>query len=182
MNRLETGFKGLFILEPKIFGDTRGYFFESFNARALADVGIMTQFVQDNQSFSTAGVVRGLHYQNQPYAQCKLVRVLSGRILDVVVDLRRSEPTFGKCYSVELSADNKRQLFVPVGFAHGFSVLSEHAEILYKCDQFYHRESEGGIHVLDPALAIDWGVPTNGIVLSQKDANNQLLVDAVFNF
>jgi len=182
MNAIETGFKGLLLLDPKVMGDARGYFFEAYNKRVLSDLGIHDDFVQDNQSFSTVGVVRGLHYQNAPYAQVKLVRVLSGRILDVVVDLRKEEPTFGKWYGSELSAENKRQLYVPRGFAHGFSVLSDTAEIFYKCDQYYNRASEGGLYYDDPAIGIDWGIAKDKVVLSSKDAENPLLVDAIYHF
>ena len=182
MKITETGFNGLVILEPKIFGDPRGYFFESYNARTLEQLGMNTNFVQDNQSFSAAGVIRGLHYQNAPYAQTKLVRVLSGRILDVVVDLRKNEPTFGKWFSVELSSENKKQFFVPKGFAHGFSVLSPSAEILYKCDNYYHKDSEGGLIYNDKSLGIDWQVPLDQIVVSDKDAANPELSRAVYHF
>lgn len=182
MTLTETGFRGLVILEPRVFGDARGYFLESFNARALEQLGLDARFVQDNQSFSTAGVVRGLHYQNAPYAQTKLVRVLAGRILDVVVDLRREEPTFGKSYAIELSADNKKQLYVPKGFAHGFAVLSESAELFYKCDNYYNKGSEGGLYYNDPVLEIDWRIPDSKVVLSEKDSVNPLLADAIFNF
>ena len=139
---IETGFAELLLFEPKVFGDSRGYFFESYNEKTFAENGIKIKFIQDNQSKSSYGVIRGLHFQKNPHAQTKLVRVLSGRILDVVVDLRKNADTYGKCYAVELSAENKRQLLVPKGFAHGFSVLSETAEVLYKCDAFYNKESE----------------------------------------
>lgn len=178
----QTGFSGLVILEPKVFADSRGYFLESFNRQQLLEAGVEANFVQDNQSFSTAGVVRGLHYQNAPYAQTKLIRVLAGRILDVVVDLRVDQPTFGKSYSIELSAENKMQLYVPKGFAHGFSVLGESAEILYKCDNYYHKASEGGILCSDPTLNIDWGIPRPKLVLSEKDRILPLLSDATFKF
>lgn len=182
MKLIETGFKGLYILEPTVFKDNRGYFMESFNAKTLSNAGLEANFIQDNQSFSTEGVLRGLHYQNAPYAQTKLVRVLSGSILDVVVDLRKAEPTFGKSFTVELSAENKQQLYVPKGFAHGFSVLSNTAEILYKCDNYYNREAEGGLLYNDPILKIDWGIPANKIVLSDKDAKNPTLAEATFKF
>ena len=182
MKLTKTGFKGLVVLDPNVFGDTRGYFFEAFSERALEDLGLEAHFVQDNQSFSTAGVVRGLHYQNAPYAQTKLVRVLAGRILDVVVDLRKEEPTFGKSFTIELSAENKKQLYVPKGFAHGFSVLSETVELFYKCDNFYHRESEGGLYYNNRVLEIDWRVPADKVKLSDKDAANPLLADAIFKF
>jgi dTDP-4-dehydrorhamnose 3,5-epimerase len=182
MKLIETGFKGLVLLDPKVMGDARGLFFEAFNAQVLNELGLSTNFVQDNQSFSTSRVVRGLHYQNAPYAQTKLVRVLSGRIMDVVVDLRREEPTFGKWYAIELSAENKRQVYVPKGFAHGFSVLSDSAEILYKCDQYYNKASEGGLYYNDPAIGIDWGIDPESAVLSDKDSINPLLANANFNF
>lgn len=182
MKAIETGFCGLTVLEPKVFGDARGYFMESYNARVIAQLGLEANFVQDNQSFSTQGVVRGLHYQNAPHAQTKLVRVLQGKILDVVVDLRREEATFGKWYSVELSAENKKQLYVPKGFAHGFAVLSETAEILYKCDTYYSKESEGGLYFNDPALKIDWQISLDKAVLSDKDQVNPMLSNAVFKF
>lgn len=182
MNVTETGFTGLVILEPRVFGDARGYFMESYNARTLEQLGLAANFIQDNQSFSAKNVVRGLHYQNAPYAQTKLVRVLSGSILDVVVDLRREEPTFGKTFSVVLTSENKKQLYVPRGFAHGFSVLSESAEILYKCDNYYHKESEGGLIYNDSLLKIDWRVPTDQIIVSEKDANNPDFGNAVYHF
>lgn len=178
----ETEFKGLYILEPVVYQDNRGYFMESFNTKILTDAGLAANFVQDNQSRSSGGVLRGLHYQNAPHSQTKLIRVLSGVILDVVVDIRKDQPTFGKHFSIELSAENKIQLYVPKGFAHGFSVLSDTAEILYKCDDFYHRGSEGGILYNDPALGIDWGLPADGIILSEKDAVNPVLAKATYSF
>ena len=182
MKLTETEFKGLVVLEPKVFGDARGFFMESFNARVLEQLGLEANFVQDNQSFSTAGVLRGLHYQNVPYAQTKLVRALAGRILDVVVDLRREETTFGKWFSVELSSDNKKQLYVPKGFANGFAVLSDTAEVLYKCDNYYSKESEGGLYYDDPALAIDWTIPREKVTLSDKDKVNPMLEKATYFF
>jgi dTDP-4-dehydrorhamnose 3,5-epimerase len=182
MKLVETGFKGLYIIEPTVLIDNRGYFMESFNNRELSKVGLKADFVQDNQSFSNEGVLRGLHYQNAPFAQTKLVRVLFGTILDIVVDLRKEEPTFGKHYSIELSAESRQQLYVPAGFAHGFSVLSGNAEILYKCDDYYNREAEGGLLYSDPALEIDWGLPTDKIILSDKDAKNPTLANANFRF
>ena len=160
---------GLLIVEPKVFEDSRGHFFEAYSEKLFKEEGIDIKFVQDNQSFSQYGVVRGLHYQLNPYAQTKLVRVLEGSILDVVVDIRVGSPTFGQSFSIELSAENKKQLFVPVGFAHGFSVLSQTATVLYKCDQFWNRESEGGIRFDDPVLNIDWGVPADKLILTDKD-------------
>lgn len=182
MKCIETGFIGLYVLEPTVFKDNRGYFMESFNAKILSELGLETNFIQDNQSFSTRGVLRGLHFQNAPHAQTKLVRVLSGAIMDVVVDLRKKEPTYGKKFSIELSAENRKQLYVPKGFAHGFSVLSSAAEILYKCDNYYHREAEGGLLFNDPVLEIDWGIPSNEIILSDKDLMNPVLAKANFRF
>ena len=164
-----TDFPGLFVFEPKVFEDSRGYFFESYNENTFREQGIDIKWVQDNQSSSTYGVIRGLHYQLPPHDQTKLVRVLRGKILDVVVDIRQGSPTFGKYYSKVLSAKNKRQLLIPRGFAHGFSVLSEKAEVMYKCDGFYNKESEGGIIYNDPALAIDWRIPEGEAIVSEKD-------------
>ncbi len=166
---IKTDFPGLFIFEPAVFEDSRGYFFESYNEKIFAAEGINIKFVQDNQSKSSYGVIRGLHYQLSPHAQTKLVRVLSGRILDVVVDIRAGSPTYGKIFPVELSAENKKQLLIPKGFAHGFSVLSEMAEVLYKCDGFYNKESEAGIRYNDPVLKIDWCIPAGKAVISDKD-------------
>lgn len=182
MNIVETGFDGLVILEPKVIEDPRGYFMESYRYDVLKSKGINIHFVQDNQSKSRRGVLRGLHYQNAPHQQTKLIRVLSGEILDVVVDLRKSKATFGKSFTIALSAENKRQLLVPSGFAHGFLVLSETAEILYKCDEFYHPEAEGGIMYDDPALKIDWGMKEEELILSQRDQNHPTLEKAIFNF
>jgi len=182
MNIVSTDFKGLFVLEPKVLGDTRGYFMESFSKRTLSEAGIDLNFVQDNQSSSKKGVLRGLHFQNAPYAQTKLVRVLSGNILDVAVDLRREEPTFGSYFSVELSAENKKQLLVPKGFAHGFVVLSEQAEVFYKCDEYYNPQADGGILCNDPAIGIDWRFKAEELTLSEKDKNHLTLDLAKFNF
>jgi dTDP-4-dehydrorhamnose 3,5-epimerase len=165
----KTPFKDLVVLTPKIFADNRGYFFESHNNKTLDLAGLRYDWVQDNQSHSTYGVIRGLHFQKNPAAQTKLVRVLQGEILDVVVDLRRSEPTFGQVFSILLSAENKQQLLVPKGFAHGFSVLSETADVLYKCDALYNKESESGICYNDAELAIDWKVPLDQVIVSEKD-------------
>jgi dTDP-4-dehydrorhamnose 3,5-epimerase len=165
----ETGFPGLLIIEPGIFGDSRGYFFESYNQQSFSKAGINHVFVQDNQARSTYGVVRGLHFQKPPYAQTKLIRALEGEILDVVVDCRIGSPTYGKVYSIVLSANNKLQLLVPKGFAHGYSVISNTAEVLYKCDEFYNKGSEGGINVNDEELKIDWMIPKDKWVLSDKD-------------
>ena len=159
----------LLVFEPKVFEDDRGYFFESFSEKAFLEEGLDIKFVQDNQSYSTYGVIRGLHYQMNPHAQSKLVRVLDGVILDVAVDMRVGSPTFGQTFSIELSSDNKKQLLVPQGFAHGFCVLSQTATVMYKCDQFYNKESEAGIRFDDSVLNIDWGVPKDKLLLSQKD-------------
>jgi dTDP-4-dehydrorhamnose 3,5-epimerase len=170
MKTTETKLKGCFVLEPIVFKDDRGYFFESFNANTFnASVGQKINFVQDNQSFSSKGVVRAIHYQTGEFAQAKLVRVLSGRVLDIAVDLRQDSPTFGQHIAIELSAENKKQLFVPRGFGHGFSVLSDTAEFFYKCDNFYNKASEGGIIYNDPRLNIDWQLPNHEIKVSQKD-------------
>ena len=165
----KTPFKDLLVLTPKIFADNRGYFFESHNNKTLELAGLRYDWVQDNQSHSTYGVIRGLHFQKNPAAQTKLVRVLQGESLDVVVDLRRFEPTFGQVFSIVLSAENKQQLLVPKGFAHGFSVLSETADVLYKCDALYNKESESGICYNDAELAIDWKVPSDKAIVSEKD-------------
>ena len=164
---LNTGFPGLQIFTPAIFEDKRGYFFESYNQKLFSDEGIEIDFVQDNQASSSYGVIRGLHFQLEPHAQTKLIRVLSGNIVDAVVDIRKNSPTYGKAYTIELSALNKRQLLIPKGFAHGYSVVSETAEVFYKCDAFYHKESEGGIAWNDPELAIQWPISTP--ILSSKD-------------
>ncbi|OSZ77319.1 dTDP-4-dehydrorhamnose 3,5-epimerase [Chitinophagaceae bacterium IBVUCB2] len=165
----KTNFPGLLVFEPKVFEDSRGYFFESYNENTFKQEGVDIRWVQDNQSSSAYGVIRGLHYQLPPFAQTKLVRVLRGEILDVVVDIRKGSPTYGKSFSEVLSAKNKKQLLVPKGFAHGFSVLSEKTEVLYKCDGFYNKESEGGILYNDPALNIDWQVPADKAMVSEKD-------------
>lgn len=179
---IDTGIQGLWVFEPKVFPDSRGYFFESYNKKVFAENGIDCDFVQDNQSSSTYGVIRGLHFQLPPYSQAKLVRVLSGRILDVAVDIRRSSPTFGKHFTIELSAENNRQLFLPHGFAHGFSVLSEKAEVLYKCDAFYNKQSESGIMYNDADLNIDWQIPEADRIISEKDMVNPLFKDLVAEF
>jgi dTDP-4-dehydrorhamnose 3,5-epimerase len=165
----ETFIKDLVIVEPIVFGDERGYFFESYSKTKFEKSGINIEFVQDNQSFSKKGTLRGLHYQNPPFAQSKLIRVLEGEIMDVVLDLRRYSSTYGKSFSILLSAENKKQLFVPKGFAHGFSVISETASVMYKCDEFYNKESEGGIKFNDPSLNIDWGIDLKKVIISEKD-------------
>jgi dTDP-4-dehydrorhamnose 3,5-epimerase len=173
----ETGFSGLMVFEPAVFEDSRGYFFESYNKNVFSQLGINTDFVQDNQSSSEYGVVRGLHYQIPPFDQSKLIRVLSGRILDVGLDIRQSSATYGKIFYIELSAENKKQLYLPKGFAHGFSVLSEKAEVLYKCDAFYNKKSEQGILYNDPDLEIDWQIPFDKIKVSEKDKSNKRFKD-----
>ena len=177
-----TEFPGLLIYEPRVFNDDRGYFFESYNENTFLADGVAMKFVQDNQARSTYGVIRGLHFQLAPHAQTKLIRSLSGSILDVVVDLRKGSPKYGKVFSIELSADNKKQLLVPKGFAHGYSVLTETAEVLYKCDAFYHKESEGGLLFNDPALAIDWQIPADKALVAQKDLILPGLSSVVSNF
>lgn len=179
---IQTEFPGLMIFEPVVFEDSRGYFFESYNERVCRENKVDLNFVQDNQAKSSYGVVRGLHYQLNPNAQSKFIRVLTGRILDVVVDLRKDAPTFGKVYSIELSADNRKQLLIPKGFAHGYSVLSETAEVFYKCDEFYDRETEAGIMYNDPALNIDWQVPADKMIISDKDKVHPRFASAKNNF
>lgn len=170
MNVIKTEIEGVVIIEPKIFGDERGYFFESFSQREFEEKVCKTVFVQDNESKSGYGVLRGLHFQKPPYAQSKLVRVVKGRVLDVAVDIRENSPTFGKHISVELSGENKRQFFIPRGFAHGFVVLSEEAVFQYKCDNYYAPDYEDGILWNDPALNIDWQIPEEDVILSEKDS------------
>ena len=169
MNFIETVLEGVFIIEPRVFTDARGYFFESYSKAAFEAFGLRYDFVQDNQSKSSYGTVRGLHFQKGEYAQAKLVRVLEGRVLDVAVDIRRASPTYGQHVAVELSAENNRQLLIPRGFAHGFSVLSDTAVFAYKCDNLYCRESEGGIRFDDPTLAIDWRIDMDKALTSDKD-------------
>jgi len=170
MNLEQTSIQDLVVLTPAVFEDERGYFFEAYNKNKMADLGIHIDFVQDNQSFSKKGTLRGLHYQNPPFAQTKLVRVLQGEIMDVAVDLRKDSPTFGQHFGIVLSAENNKQLLVPQGFAHGFSVLSETAVVLYKCDQYYNKQSEGGIRYDDATLNIDWGMDLKEAIVSEKDA------------
>jgi dTDP-4-dehydrorhamnose 3,5-epimerase len=169
MNREETFIKDLVVLTPDVFEDARGYFFEGYNKNKFSALGIYIDFVQDNQSFSQKRTLRGLHYQNPPHAQTKLVRVLQGEIMDVVVDLRKDSPTYGQHFGIRLTAENKKQLLVPQGFAHGFSVLSETAVVLYKCDQFCNKASEGGIRFDDPTLQIDWEMDLKDAIVSDKD-------------
>ncbi|MFY8036168.1 MAG: dTDP-4-dehydrorhamnose 3,5-epimerase [Cyclobacteriaceae bacterium] len=182
MRLIETGFDDLFVIEPKVIEDERGYFMESYHYEALKSQGIDIHFVQDNQSRSRKGVLRGLHYQNAPYAQTKLIRTLSGSILDVALDLRREKSTFGKVFTLEISAQNKKQVLVPKGFAHGFLVLSDEAEILYKCDETYHPEAEGGIIYSDPDIEIDWGVSLEHVILSKRDQQHPTIAQAKFKF
>ena len=178
MEIIKTDIEGVLIVEPKVFGDGRGYFFESFNAREFAEkTGLDITFVQDNESMSSFGVMRGLHFQYPPFTQSKLVRCVRGRVLDVAVDIRKGSPTFRRHVAVELSEDNHRQFFVPKGFAHGFSVLSETAVFQYKCDNFYAPQSDGGISILDGSLGIDWRIPSDRAILSDKDIRHPLLRD-----
>ena len=178
----KTEFPGLLVFEPVVYEDSRGYFFESYNEKIFQQQNVDLRFVQDNQSSSSYGVVRGVHYQLNPHAQTKLVRVLNGMVLDVAIDIRRNSPTYAKVFSIELSAANKKQLLIPPGFAHGFSVLSERAEVLYKCDKFYDKENEAGIRYNDPSLAIDWKIPAEKIIISEKDQQLPLLADCKNNF
>ncbi|WP_282134872.1 dTDP-4-dehydrorhamnose 3,5-epimerase [Seonamhaeicola maritimus] len=167
----ETSLKGCYIIEPTVYSDERGYFYESFNKEKFdAIIDYKVNFVQDNQSFSSKGVLRGLHYQLNEFAQAKLVRVLRGMVLDIAVDLRKASPTFGEYVAIELSAENKKQLFIPRGFAHGFVVLSDSAEFFYKCDNFYNKASEGGIIFNDSAIGIDWRLPQSELIVSDKDS------------
>lgn len=173
MDFFNTPIAGLLVLAPRVFNDNRGYFFESYNKNTLAEIGIHTDFVQDNESYSCQNTLRGLHFQKPPFAQAKLVRVIEGRVWDVAVDLRKDSPTFGQWFGVELSAENKKQFFIPRGFAHGFSVLSKTAKFAYKCDNFYNKASEGAILFNDPDLHIDWKIDTALSNLSAKDKLNQ---------
>lgn len=178
MDIIKTAIDGVLIIEPKVFGDSRGYFFESFNAREFAEkTGMNINFVQDNESMSTYGVMRGLHFQRPPYTQSKLVRCVRGAVLDVAVDIRKGSPTYGQHVAVELSEENKREFFVPRGFAHGFAVLTENAVFQYKCDNFYAPQADGGISILDNALGIDWRIPTEKALLSEKDTMHACLKD-----
>ena len=183
MEVIKTTIPGVVILEPKIFGDTRGYFFESFSQKefdekvAIPNFGKSIKFVQDNESMSSYGVMRGLHFQAPPFTQSKLVRCVKGKVLDVAVDIRKGGPTFGQHVAVELSEDNHRQFFVPRGFAHGFAVLSETAIFQYKCDNFYAPQADGGISIKDDSLGIDWQIPINKALLSEKDMKHTLLKD-----
>jgi len=182
MTVTDTFIKDLKIIEPKVFGDQRGYFFETWKKSDFEAAGIDFNPVQQNESSSTYGVVRGLHFQLNPYSQAKLVRCVVGKVLDVAVDVRKASPTFGKHFSVELSEENKRQFFIPRGFAHGFSVLSDYAVFSYLCDNVYNKESEGGIIFNDPELAIDWKIPQDKMILSDKDTKHPTLKSAILNF
>ena len=177
MNVIKTDIDGVVIIEPTIFGDARGYFFESFSQREFDEKICPIRFVQDNESMSHFGVMRGLHFQRPPYAQSKLVRCVRGAVLDVAVDIRQGSPTYGKHVAVELTEENHRQLFIPTGFAHGFAVLSETAVFQYKCDEFYHPEADGGISITDRSLGIDWHIPADKALLSAKDTRHPLLRD-----
>ncbi len=177
-----TEFPGLFIYEPKVFNDDRGYFFESYNENAFRENDLTINFVQDNQARSTYGVIRGLHFQKPPFAQTKLVRTLEGNILDVVVDIRKNSPMYGKAFTIELSAENKKQLLVPKGFAHGYAVLSETAEVMYKCDQFYNKQSEGGLVYNDAALAIDWMIPADKAIVAERDLQHPGIENCISEF
>lgn len=182
MKIIKTRLPDLLIIEPKVFEDVRGYFFESYNKTAFQKEDLNFDFVQDNQSKSSCGVIRGLHYQIEPYAQTKLVRVLQGKIYDVAVDIRKGSPTYGQWDGVELSAENKRQVLIPKGFAHGFSVLSETAIVFYKCDDFYDAEAERGIIYNDETLNIDWKIEAEKAIVSEKDLKHPLLEKAESNF
>ena len=177
MEVIKTAIEGLVIIEPKVFKDARGYFFESFSQREFEEKVRPINFVQDNESMSSYGVMRGLHFQRPPYTQSKLVRCVKGRVLDVAVDIRKGSPTYGQHVAVELSEENHRQFFVPRGFAHGFAVLSETAVIQYKCDNFYAPQADGGISILDETLGIDWQIPTEKAILSEKVLKLPLLKD-----
>ena len=177
MEVIKTEVEGPVIIEPRIFKDARGYFFESYNKKEFDEKVAKVDFVQDNESCSTYGVMRGLHFQRPPFAQAKLVRCVKGAVLDVAVDIRKGSPTYGQHIAVELTEDNHRQFFIPRGFAHGFAVLSDIAIFQYKCDNYYHPESDGGISILDETLAIDWKIDPSKAILSEKDTNHPLLAD-----
>ena len=177
MNTIKTDIEGVVIIEPRIFRDARGYFFESYSKKEFDEKVAHVDFVQDNESCSTRGVMRGLHFQRPPYTQAKLVRCVKGAVLDVAVDIRKGSPTYGKHVAVELTEDNHRQFFIPKGFAHGFAVLSDVAVFQYKCDEFYHPEADGGISILDDTLGIDWKIDPAEAILSDKDKNHPFLAD-----
>ena len=187
MEIVQTDIKDVLIIEPRVFKDSRGYFFESFSQREFDEkvspiLGHSINFVQDNESMSSYGVMRGLHFQCPPYTQSKLVRCVRGAVLDVAVDIRKGSPTYGKHVAVELTEDNHRQFFIPRGFAHGFAVLSDTAVFQYKCDEFYHPEADGGISIIDGSLGIDWKIPTDKALLSEKDTKHALLKDFITPF
>ena len=182
MEVIKTEIEGVVIIEPRIFNDERGYFYESFSQREFEEKVCRTTFVQDNQSKSSYGVLRGLHFQKPPYSQSKLVRCIKGAVLDVAVDIRKGSPTFGKHVAVELSEENHRQLFIPRGFAHGFAVLTPEAVFQYKCDNYYNKESEGSVAWNDPQLAIDWRIPADKVLLSEKDKLGKNITDAEYLF
>lgn len=177
MNVIKTDIEGVVVIEPRVFDDARGYFFESYSKRRFDEVVRPIEFVQDNESMSTRGVIRGLHFQRPPFSQSKLVRCVRGAVLDVVVDIRRGSPTYGRHIAVKLTGENRRQLFVPRGFAHGFAVLSDEAVFQYKCDNYYHPESEGGISIADHSLGIDWRIDPAEAILSEKDLRNPMFSD-----
>jgi len=179
---IETGLPDLKVFEPRVFADDRGYFFESFNQNTFSEAGISSAFVQDNESKSNKGVVRGLHFQHEPFAQAKLVRVVKGKVLDVVLDIRKGSPTFGKVYAIELTEENRLQLYIPRGFAHGFSVLEDETIFQYKCDNFYSKESEGGINYKDPSLKIDWKISEAEALVSDKDKVLPFFKDCLNHF
>ncbi len=182
MEVIKTAIDGVVIIEPRIFRDERGYFFESFSQREFEEKVGKVNFVQDNESMSSYGVMRGLHYQKMPYTQSKLVRCVKGAVLDVAVDIRWGSPTFGQHVAVELTEENHRQFFIPKGFAHGFAVLSETAVFQYKCDNFYHPEADAGINIQDESLGIDWRIPVEKAILSEKDLKHANLSDATHDF
>lgn len=182
MEVIKTDLEGVVIIEPRVFKDARGYFFESFSQHEFDEKVCPIRFVQDNESMSTYGVIRGLHYQRMPYTQSKLVRCVKGAVLDVTVDIRKGSPTFGQHVAVELTEENHRQLFIPRGFAHGFAVLSDVAVFQYKCDNFYHPEADAGIQLMDEELGIDWRIPIEQAILSEKDLRHAKLRDAVLDF
>ena len=182
MEVIKTILDGVVIIEPRVFKDTRGYFFESFSQREFDEKVRPVHFVQDNESMSTYGVLRGLHYQRMPYTQSKLVRCVKGSVLDVAVDIRKGSPTFGQHVAVELSEENHRQIFIPRGFAHGFAVLSDVAVFQYKCDNFYHPEADAGIQLFDEELGIDWRIPMERAILSEKDLRHAKLAEATLDF
>ena len=177
INVIKTDIEGVVIIEPKVFGDSRGYFFESWSQKDFDELVRPIKFVQDNESMSTYGVMRGLHFQRPPFTQSKLVRCVKGSVLDVAVDIRKGSSTYGQHVAVELTEDNHRQFFVPRGFAHGFAVLSKTAVFQYKCDEFYHPEADGGISIVDENLGVDWRIPTDKAILSEKDIKHLLLKD-----